>query len=64
MKSEKQAKIGHATIASKKKGATKSERAIYAIGRPKLEKLSKTEEKVFYDTLLFYVTEYFKNGGV
>lgn len=64
MKSEKQAKIGHAMSASKKKSVTKSERAIYAIGRPELEKLSKTEEEVFYDTLLFYVTEYYKNGGV
>ena len=50
----------------KKRKATKNykqknERAIYAIGRPNLEKLTQTETKVFYDMLLFCITEYYKN---
>lgn len=39
----------------------KNERTIYAIGRPNLEKLTQTETKVFYDMLLFCITEYYKN---
>lgn len=50
----------------KKRKATKNdkqknERTIYAIGHPNLEKLTQTETKVFYDMLLFCITEYYKN---
>lgn len=34
------------------------ERAVYVIGRPSLEQLSKDEQKAFYSTLLLCVLEY------
>lgn len=39
-----------------------TERTIYAIGRPDLKKVPKTELKIFYDTLLSCVLECFKKN--
>lgn len=38
-----------------------TERTIYAIGRPDLKKVPKTELKIFYDTLLYAALAYFHN---
>lgn len=36
-----------------------TKRTIYAIGRPDLKKVPKTELKIFYDTLLYAALAYF-----
>ena len=44
-----------------KKENKEKEREVYAIGRPSLEKLSKDEQKAFFNTLLRCVVEHYKD---
>lgn len=49
-----------------KKETKEKERTVYTVGHPDLAKLSKEEQKAFFDTLLRCIVDYYKerNEGV
>ena len=53
-------------MTEKGKEIKEKERTVYAVGRPDLAKLSKEEQRAFFDTLLRCIVDYYKerNEGV